>query len=186
MDFIKRKAKDFTDEHLMGGIASVQQLVNEAKEIISGFDNHLDKVKFLNLILEKNNYDYSEHLKVCKSKEDCSSNFSHESVAYYLSQELYRLGVQINNDTFTEGDRKEAESKIDQILKDLNDIKVGQQVLFAELNEMKDLFFLGKKKWYQLLIGKSIDMTASGIVSETVSKQIIEVAKKHIPTLLGH
>lgn len=57
--------------------------------------------------------------------------------------------------------------------------------LLKEINELKDLYFLGKKKWYQLLIGKSVEMAAGGIVSETVSKQIIEQVKSNLPGLIG-
>jgi hypothetical protein len=31
---------------------------------------------------------------------------------------------------------------------------------------------LGKKNWKQLLIGKLFEMTAAGVISETVSKEI--------------
>lgn len=185
MDFIKRKAKDFTDEHYLGGIESVHKLVSEARYIVSDIDNHMDKIKFLNLLLEKNNLNYSEHLKVCKNKDDCPLNYSYESVAYYLSQELERLGVKLDGDIFTEEEKNQAESKIDQILKDLTEVKLGQQIIFEEINEMRNLYFLGKKKWYQLIIGKAFEMAASGIVSETISKQIIDTAKKHLPTLIG-
>lgn len=185
MDFIKRKAKDFTDEHFLGGISSADHILSEAKSVVYDIDKGVDKIRFLNFILEKNNADYTEHLKVCRDKEDCPKNYAYEGVAYYLSQELDRLGAGIDGDTFTEAERNEAESKLDKILKDLNEVKLGQQVIFEELNEMRDLFFLGKKKWYQLFIGKSVDMTASGIVSETISKQMIEEAKRHLPALLG-
>lgn len=184
MDFIKRKAKDFTDEHFLEGIASADKLVQEARNEILNIDNKSDKIKFLNLVLEKNNLDYLAHLKVCTNKEECPANFSYEKITYYLSQELARLGIQIDEDTFTKEEKEATESKLDQILKELNELKLGQQIIFEELNEMRELYFLGKKKWYQLLVGKGVEMAAGGIISETLSKQIIAAAKLTAPGLL--
>jgi len=67
-------------------------------------------------------------------------------------------------------------SKIDQILKDLEDLKTGQEILWTdlteELNELKELYNLGKKNWRQIFMGKLLDMVAAGVISETVSKEI--------------
>lgn len=185
MDFITRKAKDFISIHFLDGMDSAQTTISEVRHEISDIDNTADKIKFLNLILEKNNSSYAEHLKVCRDKEECSFNYKCETIAYYLSQELGRLGVHLNEDTFTEEEKVEAETKLNQLLKDLDEVKLGQQIIFEELTELRELFFLGKKKWYQLVAGKSIDMVTSGIISETVSKQIIEGVRKAVPHLLN-
>jgi hypothetical protein len=143
----------------------------------------------LNFLLDRNNNDYADHKPRCQDPENCRYNYAYENIAYYLTHELNRLGVHFNDDTFTQEDKEQAHSKLDQILKGLNDIKFSQQVIYEdlskEINELKDLYFLGKKKWYQLFIGKSVDMFASGVVSETLSKQIIEELKKNMPPLIG-
>jgi hypothetical protein len=41
---------------------------------------------------------------------------------------------------------------------------------------LKNLYFIGKKNWCQNLAGKSLEMVASGVVSETVSKKLISIA----------
>ena len=43
---------------------------------------------------------------------------------------------------------------------------------------MKDYFYLPKKTWVELFIGKLTEMIAAGIVSETMSKQIVETIGK--------
>jgi hypothetical protein len=185
MDVIASIAKSFIDEHYVGGITTVEDVKRKARYVISDIDNVMDKVRFLNFVLEKNSQDYAQHLKVCKNPADCRLNRAYEGVSYFLLQELHRLGVNIDRDSFTDTEKAQAESRLDDIIRELNEVKLGQQILFEELNEMRDLFFLGKKKWYQLVIGKSFEMAASGVVSETVSKKIIEEAKRHLPNLLG-
>ena len=190
MDIILLNAKNFSRRYFEGGISKYKDLIDSAKDIVNDIDNALDKIRFLNFILERNNSDYSAHKLVCQDPEHCSQNVAHENITYYLTQELNRLGVQFNEDTFSEEEKCKADSTLEQILKDVQEIKLGQEIIYEdltkEINELKDLYFLGKKKWYQLLIGKSVEMAAGGIVSETISKQILEGLKNAWPILIGN
>jgi hypothetical protein len=173
--------------YLEKGFTKYQEFIDAAKNELGDIDSPGDKIKFINTLLDSNNSEYSKHLPECTNPTGCPQNYAYEKVAYYLTRELNRLGVKLDDDTFTQDEKNQAESKLDQILKDLNEVKLGQQIIYEdltkEINELRDLYFLGKKKWYQLFLGKSIDMIASGIVSETISKQIIETVKS-MPTLL--
>ena len=188
MDIILEKAKRFADNYFQNP-SRYEELLSSAKDKVYDIDNPLDKIKFINFLLDRNNADYEKHKPKCSDPENCRYNYAYENIAYYLTQELNRLGVHFDEDTFTEEEKGSAESKLDKILKDLEEVKLGQQVIYEdltkEINELRELFFLGKKKWYQLLVGKSVDMVASGVVSEVVSKQIIEEVKKSFPLLLG-
>jgi hypothetical protein len=191
MDVIKETANRFADSRLRGGFTKYEEFIESAKYKLYDIDNSNDKIKFINILLEKNSSEYEQHKLACTTpgSMECRQNYAHETVTYYLTQELERLGIVLNDDTFTEEEKTHAESKLDQILRDLNEVKLGQQVLYEdltkEINELRDLYFLGKKKWHQLLIGKGVDMVASGIISETVSKQLIETVKTSFPTLIG-
>jgi len=189
MDIILKQANRFADNYFNGGVSRYQEILDSATDKVSAIDNPLDKIKFLNVVLEKNNSEYKKHKPVCVDPENCSKNFAYENIAYFLTQELNRLGVHFNGDTFSDIEKQEAESKLDKILSQLVDLKMGQEIIYEdltkEINELKDLYFLGKKKWYQLLIGKSAEMVASGIVSETVAKEIINIVKTTYPNLLG-
>ncbi len=189
MDIIKETATRFATNHLRGRFTNYQEFIDLAKEKLYDIDNHSDKIKFINILLENNNTEYDKHKPNCTNPTGCPQNYAHENVTYYLSQELGRLGVQLNEDTFTVEEKAHAESKLDQILRDLIEVKLGQQIIYEdlnkEINELRDLYFLGKKKWYQLLVGKGVDMVASGIVSETVSKELIDTVKISFPKLTG-
>lgn len=185
MDIIIKQAKRFTDNYFMGGVSNYKEILEGAKQTINAIDNPLDKIKFLNIILERNNTDYEIHKPVCGDPENCNKNFAYESIGYDLKQELYRLGIRINDDAFSKEEKKQSDTKLDDILNSLDNLKAGQQVIFEELSELRDLYFLGKKKWYQLLLGKSTDMIAAGIISETVSKQIIHDIKPVLTNLIS-
>jgi O6-methylguanine-DNA--protein-cysteine methyltransferase len=47
------------------------------------------------------------------------------------------LGIQLNEDQFTKEEQFTAESKLDQVLKELETVKLGHQVIYKDL--MKEL-----------------------------------------------
>ena len=153
------------------------------------FDDNMDKIKFLTVHLNLVDEEYQKHLKVCHNPEKCDQNEQAETFLYYLQQELKSLGVGLDNDTFTHEEKTFSESKLDQILKEFEDIKLGHQLIYddiiKEIQELKDLHFLGKKKWHQLLAGKITEMTVGGIINETVSKDLIEIIKPNFTKLIG-
>ncbi len=65
------------------------------------------------------------------------------------------------------------------IVEDLKLLKLGQEVIYddllSELNELKEYYFLEKSSWKQLMLGKLTEMIAGGVISETVSKEIVNL-----------
>lgn len=188
MDIIIEKAKRVIKNNYQD-LRNYDQILNLVKEILSDIDSKLDKIKFLNYLLESNNKLLEEHNVSCEEPETCAQNYGFENITYYLSQELNRLGVGIDFDVVTTEEKNAMEVKLNQILKDFEELKLGHQIIYEdllkELNELKDLYYLGKKKWYQLLIGKSFEMVAKSIISETIFKQLLEDIKKAIPDRLN-
>jgi hypothetical protein len=78
--------------------------------------------------------------------------------------------------------------KLDQVIQGLELISEGQKFSYAEvmaeLEEMKKLFLLSKKNWRQLLAGKLAEMVASGVIADTLSKEIEEMINPVMDNLL--
>lgn len=70
-----------------------------------------------------------------------------------------------------------ANEKLDLIIAKIEKNFEGTQLelhdIKNEINEMRNHFSLPKKNWWEMLLGKLGEMTISGIVSETLSKEII-------------
>jgi hypothetical protein len=189
MNYIKKRADKFVERYIVGQVSDHQNVIDAAKSEIYNIDDDLDKVTFLRVVLEVNAKEYRDHLLVCSNKIGCPTNFDHESIAYFLTQELNGLGIRTNNDQFTIEEKADAESKLDQVLNDLQTLKDGHQIIYddlkAEIDDLKELFILGKKTWFQLLLGKTREMVISGVISETVSKQITAELEKEVQKLLS-
>jgi hypothetical protein len=189
VDIITIKANRKADNFFRntGRFTDYKELIDSVERDLLNIDNSFDQIKFLNTLLVRSNNAYEVHKPHCTKPSTCLINYAFENVAYFVSQKLKKLGFNFNEDTFNINEKNETDLKIDEILEEISKLKAGQQVIWEdvlkELEELKELHFLGKKKWYQLLVGKSVDMVAGGIVSETVAKQIIESFRIAFPKL---
>lgn len=77
--------------------------------------------------------------------------------------------------------------KIDSIIKKLDELGLGQEILFNELEELKGLYLkLNKKNWSQILKGKLLEMSL-GKVLDLDTLEIIsnELLKTNFPKILS-
>ncbi len=72
-------------------------------------------------------------------------------------------------------DKKTIELKLDELFKKLEELGFGQQIIFDELDELRDLFStLNKKNWGELLKGKIVDLGLSQVINADMMKLIYE------------
>lgn len=189
MDIIEKLANESFDKNVEYGYNNFKEVIQKTKSDTLELNSKFDRIKFINIHLDRINKKYEDHLPSCTNPESCRINFDYESIAYFLRQELSELGVPVNEDTFTKDEKSGAEELLSKVIKDIEELKVGHQIIYddllSEIDDLKQLYFLGKKKWYQMLAGKFVDMAVSGIVSESVSKQIIESIKPNFTKLIG-
>ncbi len=188
MNIVEKLATKSYEENIEDGAFKIRESIKNIKMLGEDFDATMDKIKFLTVHIDLVNEAYHEHLKVCKNPEHCTENEHAETLLFYLQQELKNLGVGLDNDTFTYEEKADSESKLDQILKEFQEIKLGHQIIYddilKEIQELRDLHFLGKKKWHQLLAGKITEMTVGGIISESISKDLLGIVKPQLRNLL--
>ena len=187
MNIIEKIAKSFIETNIETGVSKYEKIIEEAKKQIIDIDSTIDKVTFLHLVLEANNLHHISHKLGCKEvEENCPAELWYGSINYFLTQELNRLGVRFEEDAFSTEEKNNTEYKLNKILSEIEELKLGNQIIYDdllnEINELRALYFLGKKNWRQLLLGKCFEMTVSGIISETISKNIVETVK---PTILS-
>ncbi len=76
--------------------------------------------------------------------------------------------------------KEEINNKINEIIETLSKLGFGQEILFEELEELKDLYGkINKKNWGQLLKGKLIDLGLAQIINmDTVNLIYKELTKQ--------
>lgn len=107
-----------------------------------------------------------------------------EQLIIYKSYAQYRQPVE----SFTYEEMQSANDKLEIIIQEIEKLKAGQEVIWTDvrkdIEELKALYTLGKKNWRQLLLGKLTEMTAAGLVGDTLSKTIEEMLKPIVSTFL--
>lgn len=77
-------------------------------------------------------------------------------------------------------DFQEMSKKLDDIVENLNKANIGNEILFDELQELKELYkTLNKKNWGQLLKGKLLDAVLSKVVDLATVSTIYEHLTQH-------
>ncbi len=190
MNLIQQQADDFYSSKYSEG-EDHKEFIQELRWELDEYNKASHRLEFIDRIqtLLKKNYD--NHLQTCNYPNDrleCRFNKSYENSLFFVQNEKENLIQELDTNDFLPQQRESINESLEQILKDLRTIKLGQEVtyddLLEEMNELKEYYYLSKKPWTQLVIGKLSGMVAGGIISETVSKQIVDTVIENYQGLI--
>lgn len=107
---------------------------------------------------------------------------------FFAQNERDEILEDLDPESFNFIQRESVTKQLEIILKSLNKIELGQQIsyddLTKEFDEMKEHFYLAKKPWSEMFVGKLSEMVASGIISETISKDLISLVRESYSELI--
>lgn len=177
MNLINQHAQEFLHYNELDGhekfISSVRSKLYDYKRVSY-------KLEFLQCLLTLVKHDYDEHIKICTwdGKGKCPENYELESTMFFLNEEILELNGEIDDSDFSLNQKENLSTAINELLASLNRVEIGLQItyddLYTEIIQLKEYFYLTKKTWMELFIGKITEMVAAGVVSETISKLIVE------------
>ena len=171
MNVIHQLAAEFLEENL--DLMESKEFVPRAKQAALEIHSKADRILFLTLVLEGSTKHIEDHRQGCKAP-DCGPEGAYRKVSYFLQQELAGLDVVIDHNAFTPDERDAIQDRLDTILNELAQVKEGQGIVAGDVEELKDLMYLGKKKWHRQFTGAVADWVGSGIVSEAVAKPLLD------------
>ncbi len=192
MNIVEQEANDFFKIKLFkrGRISDLASFKETIEIKLYDFTRDRDKLDFLKVLYNLTKNSIEDYLKA-HNKE--STFVKERNIAIFaIEQEIdsintdYLLEVP-SNDKFSVEEESTLHSKLNDIIKKLEDQFLAQQVIFEEIESLKDHFNLGKKTWFQLLKGKLIDMTFGGILDKTISSNIFDTLNDgfdNIPNLI--
>lgn len=77
-------------------------------------------------------------------------------------------------DTFSTDDEISLHNKLNDIMEHLKKQDLGQEILFEEIESLKNHFSLGKKTWFQLARVKMFDVAVEKGIEIAVVQQVID------------
>jgi len=185
MNVIQKQVDEFLDLQSTGHAKS---FIQNVRQELYEYRKQIHKIEFLQRVQYKIKLDLDEHNKVCPYKqagEPCSNEDNYEAILFFLQNEIDEVDELLEPTDFTIEDKKRTDEALQEIISNTqNLIGISQFTyddLIAEIQELKELYFLPKKNWVQLLTGKITEMVAGGIISETISKQLVGVINKTYP-----
>lgn len=183
MDAISETAKKL--KHLT--YTDSQRLKIRLSEELFSFYRQADKISIVESLLSTTRDEKDKHDKTCKH-QDCNKGKNLCLSEFLLIQELEQLGINTGQEIFTTAEQQNLISKLDKVINEIELLKLGHEIIYDDLkeefDELKKLFYLSKKHWKQLFLGKLFEMAMAGIISESISRKILDLIQNETGKLL--
>lgn len=175
MNIVEKEADRFFNRlYRNGKTNTLENLKSHITSKLYDFNRDRDKLDFLKIIRQKSVDDRDEHMKSCNG---CGYGEERNIGIFAIDQEIDGINrfysfEPKSEDEFTSEQESQLHNKLNDILNKLEQQGFGQQIIFDEIEDLKNHFNLGKKNWFQLLKGKVIDLTLKKVLNKTIVQEI--------------
>ncbi len=176
MNIIEKEAEEFYENNFLNsGInENLENIKSSLTLKLYNFNRDRDKLDFLKILRIKAIIDKEEHMKTCNN---CGYEKARDLAVFAIDQEVDEINQFFSykpkmEDEFSNEEESKLHTKLNKILEGLEKQGYGQQVIFEEIEDLKNHFNLGKKNWFQLLKGKVVDLTLKKILNKTIVQEI--------------
>ncbi|RRQ47904.1 hypothetical protein DZC72_16255 [Maribacter algicola] len=176
MNIIEKEAEEFYEYgFLNSGIhQDLENIKSSLTSKLYNFNRDRDKLDFLKIVRVKAINDKEEHMKSCTG---CGYDEARDIAVFAIDQEIDDINrfytyEPKEEDEFNVEEESELHKKLNDILEKLEKQGFGQQIIFEEIEDLKNHFNLGKKNWFQLLKGKVVDLTLKKVLDKTIVQEI--------------
>ena len=176
MNIIEKESQEFYEYgFLNSGIhQDLENIKSSLTSKLYNFNRDRDKLDFLKILRAKALDDKEEHMKSCSG---CGYDEVRDIAVFAIDQEVDEINRFFNykpktEDEFSSEQESKLHNKLNDILEELEKQGFGQQIIFEEIEDLKNHFNLGKKNWFQLLKGKVIDLTLKKVLNKTIVQEI--------------
>ncbi|MBE7442245.1 MAG: hypothetical protein HS119_07325 [Flavobacteriales bacterium] len=164
-----------------------KNLADEALHKSYDLKNDNDRLIFFNIFKDHAKEVFELHFKSCK-RDNCNYSKQFKLLNYYLDKHISELEIN-STDFFTYQEQDENNDRLDKILFEIEKLRNGQELIYddliKEINDLKEMYHLGKKTWSQVLKGKSFEMLISGVLDKTIIKHLVEIVEKDVIKLIN-
>ena len=149
MNIIEKEAEEFYEYGFLnsGIYGDLENIKSSLTSKLYNFNRDRDKLDFLKIIRVMAIKDKEEHMKSCNG---CGYDKARDIAVFAIDQEVdvinqYFTYKPKTNDEFSVKEESELHNKLNDILDKLEKQGFGQQIIFEEIEDLKNHFNLGKK-----------------------------------------
>lgn len=183
MNIIEEQALDFLRFNLDKHEAKHtwhKDFIDDVKYEVLDYSKESHKLIFLRTIEQKLKVEWDKHLADCRIT-NCRDDKFYKNSLFFLNEEVESLHNNLPETEFNNSDLEWLKSTISTILDELNSLKMGQEVVYDEVeksfNEIQEHLYLDKTTWTELIIGKITSLVTSGVIDVNTSKKLIAIAE---------
>jgi hypothetical protein len=175
MNIVEKEAERFFRRlYKNGKVNNLENLKDHITTKLYDFNRDRNKLDFLKIIRHKSIEDRDKHMKSCSG---CGYEEERNIGLFAIDQEIDDINQFYSyeprkDDEFSVEEESELHNKLNNILEKIEQQGLGQQIIFEEIEDLKNHFTLGKKNWFQLLKGKVIDLTFKKVLNKTIVQEI--------------
>ncbi|GGW75733.1 hypothetical protein DFQ11_1302 [Winogradskyella epiphytica] len=175
MNIVEKEALKFNSNRgFYKSARTLESLKSNLTTKLYDFNRDRDKLDFLKILREKTVEEKIEHAKTCTG---CSFDETRNIALFAIDQEIDDINQFYSyepksQDEFSVEEESKLHNKLNDILDKLEKQGFGQQIIFEEIEDLKNHFNLGKKNWFQLLKGKVVDLTLKKVLDKTIVQEI--------------
>lgn len=173
MTVIEQEAKRFSQYFLKDAI-SIKNAKEKIEQKLHDILLDKDKLSYLNVLRHGVESGYIEHKKKCTSPT-CSQDKYFPTAMFTIDQQIeyinkfYTPSVK-DEDKFSLEEQVELHQKINKIVEELEKIGIGQEIIFNEIDDLKEHLNLGKKNWLKFLKGTIVTLG----IEKSIEKSILD------------
>ena len=177
MTIPESQAKEFAGEYYRSSKPNtIENLKDRLDSKMYLFRKDKDQLDFLKVLVNEINIDIDKHESEC-TRKGCQYREERDPGLFLIQQEIDEINERFDyepkkEDVFSVEDEISLHNKLNNIIEQLNHQDAGQEVLFEEIESLKNHFSLGKKTWFQLLKGKLVDVAVEKGIEITIVQQI--------------
>jgi hypothetical protein len=180
MTIPESQAKRFHYEFFHSGDHNtLENLKDRLETKLFSFKRERDQLDFLKVLIHETKTDIQNHQQTCATA-NCGYDEIRNLGIFLMEQEIEVINtsytfVPKSEDAFSVNEETDLHNKLNQIIEHLKKQDLGQEILFDEIESLKNHFNLGKKTWFQLVKGKLMEVTGEKIIEATVATEILKV-----------
>jgi hypothetical protein len=183
-DYINKKAKNYALSYFSQVPFRSKQDVEQLEIELFKYNKVSDRVQFIGVLINSIIKVTKEHTDKC-TKETCSVEEKSQDVLYFLYGKLEEDDIPVDIQSFTTEEVYDNSEKITKIIKVLDELKAGQEIIFEEIEliervqsdfqEADSLQVLGKSKWYKFLGGIILEYASNKVLDGIFKAQILPI-----------
>lgn len=177
MSVIERLSKDYLREIRLNA-HSIERLDGALSSKLLYIESDSDKLEILRSVRAEVKSVKDKHDLTCTTK-NCSDTQKNENALFVLDQKIKSISSyfepQISEkEEFSSEEENDLYDILNEILSKFDRMDKGQEIIFNEIDELKQHFNLGKKSWVDLAAGKLIRLAGAGIMETDDAKMILK------------